>query len=249
MKYQEWDAQSLDQKKISYEKMDSAQRKSIAARRALARKKDQNLPTIGEELGNTQPAPKKAPKVAAPKAIPQKKETFISAFSKAMNTLKTAGSIPGDLKDWAVSLFNKEVKGAGYCKIKKQDTEEKNTDICNTIQALGMEGKVIIEGVHQEPEEEPRDPKPFESLAGLQADKKFNAVLSSLFERWQDEKEYEEDINDYKIPPQKALDKHGCTITKMTKSPFGFTFEKEGKKFAYKVKAKGNQLDIILETR
>jgi len=46
-------------------------------------------------------------------------------------------------------------------------------------------------------------------------------MLTNLYCRWQDEKQYE-DINDYAKPFQAAFEKHNLTLIKMTKSPFGF---------------------------
>ena len=48
-------------------------------------------------------------------------------------------------------------------------------------------------------------------------------LIGELYGRWLDEKDYE-DIYDYRAPLAKIAEKHGVTITKMTKKPFGFAF-------------------------
>lgn len=48
-------------------------------------------------------------------------------------------------------------------------------------------------------------------------------LMSNLWNRWQDEKEYE-DFEEYKKVVNKALIKYGALLTKMTKSPFAFTY-------------------------
>lgn len=45
--------------------------------------------------------------------------------------------------------------------------------------------------------------------------------LAYGYERWQDEKEYE-DINDYATLFKDKVEKHGGKFLKMTKRPFGF---------------------------
>lgn len=51
---------------------------------------------------------------------------------------------------------------------------------------------------------------------------KCDDILYKLYNRWLDEKEYE-DINDYKAVIEKYIPAE-ITITKMTKKPFGFQF-------------------------
>ena len=51
---------------------------------------------------------------------------------------------------------------------------------------------------------------------------KVENLMSSLYSRWLDEKDYE-DINDYALPI-KAIIEPLATLTKMTKRPFGFEF-------------------------
>lgn len=51
--------------------------------------------------------------------------------------------------------------------------------------------------------------------------------------RWQDESQFE-DINDYKTPLIELAIKHGVTIEKMTKRPFGCVFVTDGKRFQLK---------------
>lgn len=48
-------------------------------------------------------------------------------------------------------------------------------------------------------------------------------LLSNLYVRWLDEKEYE-DINDYKKVVDAELKKYSMEVTKMNKRPFGFNF-------------------------
>ena len=58
------------------------------------------------------------------------------------------------------------------------------------------------------------------------------ALMGDLYGRWQDEKEYE-DINDYKVPFERAAKKWGITIVKMKKSPFGMHFTVDGRLYNY----------------
>jgi prolyl oligopeptidase PreP (S9A serine peptidase family) len=53
-------------------------------------------------------------------------------------------------------------------------------------------------------------------------------TLEYLYDRWQDEKEYE-DIKDYAIPLTPAIEKAGGTNIKMLKRPFAVQFNFEGK--------------------
>lgn len=63
-------------------------------------------------------------------------------------------------------------------------------------------------------------------------------TMSSLYSRWQDEKEYE-DINDYQLPLKTLLEKHGVIITQMLKRPFGFKMTMDGKKWQVKSVCRG----------
>ena len=62
-------------------------------------------------------------------------------------------------------------------------------------------------------------------------------IISSLFSRWLDEKEYE-DIFSYQIPLNKVAQKHGVRILKMNKSPFGCNFAVDGKTFRLKISSR-----------
>lgn len=57
-------------------------------------------------------------------------------------------------------------------------------------------------------------------------------LLSDLYSRWSDEKEYE-DIKDYQKPLDPIATKCGVIITKMTKRPFGCQFTVDGKTFSF----------------
>ena len=62
----------------------------------------------------------------------------------------------------------------------------------------------------------------------------FTAVADTtgyLYERWLDEKDYE-DINDYLPVVAKIADEFGVSIVKMTKRPFGFHFTVDGRTYA-----------------
>ena len=61
--------------------------------------------------------------------------------------------------------------------------------------------------------------------------------LSYLYERWQDEKDYE-DIKDYQKPLNSIADAAGVVITKMNKRPFGCNFTVDGKTFVVKLTAR-----------
>lgn len=65
-----------------------------------------------------------------------------------------------------------------------------------------------------------------------------------LYYRWLDESEHE-DINDYAAPINKALKKHGVQVKKMTKRPFGFTFELGDGLYAVTVTSKGYSYKLI----
>jgi hypothetical protein len=57
----------------------------------------------------------------------------------------------------------------------------------------------------------------------------------NLYERWQDEKQYE-DIEEYRAAATRFA---GVPCIKAYKRPFGFAFEIEGKKYKVTVKAAG----------
>lgn len=65
--------------------------------------------------------------------------------------------------------------------------------------------------------------KGFPSQQAIKFTKDVEITMEYLYSRWQDEKKYE-DIKDYKIPVDEIAKKHGVTVIKMTKKPFGFTF-------------------------
>jgi hypothetical protein len=48
-------------------------------------------------------------------------------------------------------------------------------------------------------------------------------LMLNLYERWQDESEYE-DVKDYGVNLQKAVEEIGGKFIKMSKRPFGFTY-------------------------
>ena len=66
---------------------------------------------------------------------------------------------------------------------------------------------------------------------------KAQATFEMLYDRWQDEKAYE-DINDYQKPLESIARECGITITKMTKRPFGCHFSVDNKIFALSLSAK-----------
>ena len=57
-----------------------------------------------------------------------------------------------------------------------------------------------------------------------------------LYNRWQDEMEYE-DIKDYQLPLNPIAKKFGVTILKMNKKPFGCDFTVDGKTYKITVSA------------
>lgn len=71
-------------------------------------------------------------------------------------------------------------------------------------------------------------------------------VLARLYERWQDESQYE-NIADYGAVIAKQLPA-GVTLVGMHKRPFGFTFtDKVGlQKFTVACRAKGNRLEVSM---
>jgi len=60
--------------------------------------------------------------------------------------------------------------------------------------------------------------------------------LGYLYNRWQDEMEYE-DIKDYQLPLNPIAKKFGVTILKMTKKPFGCDFTVDGETYKITVSA------------
>ncbi len=71
----------------------------------------------------------------------------------------------------------------------------------------------------------------------------FKAVqetVERLFDRWQDEKDYE-NINDYLGPMQKFATENNVSITQMIKRPFGCKFQVEDGR-VYQLKCNRSQL-------
>ena len=62
-----------------------------------------------------------------------------------------------------------------------------------------------------------------ETSPGLIAFRAVQSKLEYLYDRWQDEKEYE-DFSEYKETLEKAFTEQGATVTKVTKSPFAAHF-------------------------
>ena len=74
--------------------------------------------------------------------------------------------------------------------------------------------------------------------------KQTQTLMANLYERWQDEKEYE-DFADYEKVIKEAVDKiGGITFIKGTKRPFGFQYELCGRRLQYAVKVKGRYLSF-----
>lgn len=63
------------------------------------------------------------------------------------------------------------------------------------------------------------------------------SLITSLYERWQDEKQYEK-IEDYAAPLAPLAEKHGIKIDKMNKRPFGCTLSVNNRKFAITVNSR-----------
>ena len=63
-----------------------------------------------------------------------------------------------------------------------------------------------------------------------------------LYERWQDEKEYE-DFNDYVTIMMKYMPE-GATLVKGTKRPFGVVINYGGKKVHISIKFRGNYANL-----
>lgn len=63
-----------------------------------------------------------------------------------------------------------------------------------------------------------------------------------LYERWQDEKEYE-DFNDYVTSMMQSMPK-GATLVKGTKRPFGVIINYGGKKVHISLKLRGNYASL-----
>lgn len=80
-----------------------------------------------------------------------------------------------------------------------------------------------------------------ENLARIE--KMFNDIqllLSNLYGRWLDEREYE-DINSYSVVLEKIMP-DGLTIVKMNKKPFGFNFRIEGFDAEYQMFCKSGSI-------
>jgi hypothetical protein len=67
--------------------------------------------------------------------------------------------------------------------------------------------------------------------------------IQYLFDRWQDEKEYE-DFKDYDKPLLPIADKHGVSVKKMTKCPFEIWVDSEGTTFIIRVTS--SQLSVAV---
>ena len=78
---------------------------------------------------------------------------------------------------------------------------------------------------------------PPETQEALDFFEKAVEIITNLYIRWQDEKEYE-DINNYQKPLQKLADACKVRITKMTKRPFGCQFAVGDKVFKLCMTAK-----------
>ena len=68
----------------------------------------------------------------------------------------------------------------------------------------------------------PTTPENLAKINALVNDEKFADRIWYLYERWQDEQEYEK-IEDYAKPFERFIPE-GFKLTKMTKKPFGFQF-------------------------
>lgn len=79
--------------------------------------------------------------------------------------------------------------------------------------------------------------------------KAFNGVgktLAYLYERWQDEKEFE-DINSYGLVIEEHIEKiKGIVFLKMSKRPFGFYLRYDSKDYKIWCISKGNQINISM---
>lgn len=69
-------------------------------------------------------------------------------------------------------------------------------------------------------------------------------LVDRLAARWADESEYE-DLKEYQTTLQKTMPK-GCTITRMTKRPFGFEFKHEKLTFVVKATAKAILVEEVV---
>lgn len=71
-----------------------------------------------------------------------------------------------------------------------------------------------------------------------------NAIrkFSYLYERWQDEKEYE-DFNEYVVAMMKSMPE-GSTLIKGSKRPFGVTFNYGGSKVQVALKTSGQYCSL-----
>ena len=79
-------------------------------------------------------------------------------------------------------------------------------------------------------------------MDGLKQAKKFchaaNDTLGYLYDRWQDEKGYE-DINDYSKPLTQIATDAVVKVEEMTAKPFGCIISADGNKFIVRVTVKG----------
>jgi hypothetical protein len=69
-------------------------------------------------------------------------------------------------------------------------------------------------------------------------------LMENLYNRWQDEREYE-DFNDYVKPLQPIAAECGVEIVSMKKRPFSVVFTSDGKKFAAVVTSKTTHFEIV----
>jgi hypothetical protein len=69
-------------------------------------------------------------------------------------------------------------------------------------------------------------------------------LMENLYNRWQDEHEYE-DFNDYVKPLQPIATECGVKIVAMKKRPFSVVFTSDGKKFAAVVTSKTTHFEIV----
>lgn len=69
-------------------------------------------------------------------------------------------------------------------------------------------------------------------------------LLVNLYERWKDEKEYE-DFSEYEeVMKKKADEISEITFIKATKRPFGFKFKNQNRDYQVSITAKGTKLYI-----
>ena len=70
---------------------------------------------------------------------------------------------------------------------------------------------------------------------------KVEPTFRSLYERWQDEKEYE-DFAEYREVMKKLITEHGAEFLDMTKRPFAFKYTLNGEKFELRMTATRSSL-------